>query len=347
MKRQVSERGLWVAHATGIILLVVVLRSFQDTASSSYENTATRRKLSAVVETAQQWDAVCVGNSMIGFNTDEEKLASLSNLRLRLLWQPGVRASWWYLAGKRLLEQTSQRPRMLVVFFRENDLTDHSARLFGSYLRDSLALYETKDREVEELAFRRAMSPPRYFMFTNSVAFRHRRVLFHDRAISFAYGRAADLWSLFGAARPRPKSILNQLFKMGARQPKKTDEGTLEFGLPQSQKMAALDFDTELKQSLLPYFFRQAEQYHTQLVFVHCRTRGDAASNGQDERARYFVELQRFIIDHGGQFIDYSNRDTLSINDFVDSAHLNEEGKAKFTTQLAKDLRMIAEDFGG
>ena len=72
---------------------------------------------------------VVIGDSMAGTRVDERRLVELTGVQVAPLLQPGSGSAFWYLALKNWVIASGIRPRMVLIFFRDTNLTDVMFRL--------------------------------------------------------------------------------------------------------------------------------------------------------------------------------------------------------------------------
>ena len=72
---------------------------------------------------------VIIGDSMAGTRVDERRLVELAGVQVAPLLQPGSGSAFWYLALKNWVVASGIRPRMVLIFFRDANLTDVMFRL--------------------------------------------------------------------------------------------------------------------------------------------------------------------------------------------------------------------------
>ena len=72
---------------------------------------------------------VVIGDSMAGTRIDERRLIELTRSQVAPLLQPGSGSAFWYLAVKNWVIASGVRPRLILIFFRDTNLTDVMFRL--------------------------------------------------------------------------------------------------------------------------------------------------------------------------------------------------------------------------
>ena len=72
---------------------------------------------------------VVIGDSMAGTRVDERRLVELTGVQVAPLLQAGSGSAFWYLALKNWVIASGIRPRMVLIFFRDTNLTDVMFRL--------------------------------------------------------------------------------------------------------------------------------------------------------------------------------------------------------------------------
>ena len=72
---------------------------------------------------------VVIGDSMAGTRLDERRLVELTGVQVAPLLQAGSGPAFWYLALKNWVIASGIKPRMVLIFFRDTNLTDVMFRL--------------------------------------------------------------------------------------------------------------------------------------------------------------------------------------------------------------------------
>jgi len=80
-------------------------------------------------------DVILIGDSMAGTRVDPGHLSSLIGGRgAAALFHPGSGSAYWYLTFKNLVVNARLRPRVVIFFFRDENLTDTLFRVYPTAL---------------------------------------------------------------------------------------------------------------------------------------------------------------------------------------------------------------------
>jgi len=103
-----------------------------------------------------QPECVLLGDSMLASRIDEDVLSRISGLRCFVFAQPGTSTATWYLMFKNFVAVMEPAPRVVIVLFRERQLTLPLHRAHGPY-REKMAPYMRRSEpEIEQLVDRPA-----------------------------------------------------------------------------------------------------------------------------------------------------------------------------------------------
>jgi hypothetical protein len=100
----------------------------------------------------------------------------------------------------------------------------------------------------------------------------------------------------------------------------------------------ALDFQGQVDVSFLPEIIRLCRENGIQLILVRMPIqRFYEADSAPDGLAAYVADMASYSGEHNVPFLDF-DRKTMPIDYFSDTLHLNEQGRAIFSQQLAESL---------
>ena len=273
---------------------------------------------------------VVIGDSMAGSRIDPALLTRLTGGRTAPLLYAGSGPAWWYLALKNWVIPSGIRPRAVVVFFRDTNLTNVMFRIEATWALDTAAL----DREDD----------------LNAVVARRRGTAFYqirDRIDRFYEASAARRWiepavnewpahAMFPLPRQRTTFVtgLNERFGLAHLRP-------MDAADMQATEDREADFDAFVADSVLPLMLRDARQAGLTLLFVRVQRRPqDGRAPAQSAAlGRYVAKLHRYLEAHGAVFMDDTGDPAQTLDLYEDGDHLSREGRRRYTEMFAVRLR--------
>ena len=274
---------------------------------------------------------VIIGDSMAGTRVDERQLAELAHVPVAPLLQPGSGSAFWYLALKNWVIASGVKPRMVLFFFRDTNLTDLMFRLDQQY-RWALDL-AALDREGELDGVIAARLGPFH---------RVHRLL--DRLLGIEQARlraepaiAALPASFMITSRRRRAEFLSQMNdRLGLEHLRSMDAADV-----QADEGPDLDFTRDVDRSVLPLMLRDASRAGLTLCFVRVQRRPTANRPPPQPPAlrRYVDALRSYLAEHGALFHDDTGDPLLTLDLYADGDHLSRHARTLYTANLYNRLR--------
>ena len=273
---------------------------------------------------------VVIGDSMAGSRIDPALLTARTGLLTAPLLYAGSGPAWWYLALKNWVVASGIRPRAVVVFFRDTNLTNVLFRIDATWSLDTAA----REREDD----------------LNAVVARRRGNLFYrvrdafDRLYVTEEGRrwiepAVTEWparALFPYRKPRAAFLerLNERFGLAHLRP-------MDAADMQATEDREADFDAFVEKSALPLMLRDARQAGLTLVLVRVQRRpaGGRPPYQSPALQRYTAQLKSYVEAHGGVFMDDTGDPAETLDLYEDGDHLSRDGRRRYTEMFAGRLR--------
>ncbi len=280
-------------------------------------------------------DYVIIGDSMAG-RIDVARLTKLSGSTVAPLLLNATGSAYWYLVFKNYVVASGIRPKWVIVFFRDTNLTDPLFRLTGEYrgTLDPVAL----DREDELSAVIAARAESAWFRARGPIADRWSRV---HTAIDRMYGvERARVWlepaitswlARLVVGRQRRKAFLadaNTMFELDRLRPL----ATADIGAPDDRDT---DFRSNVGASTLPLFLRLAQERGLRLCFVRVlrRPQNGRPPDESPELSRYVRDLRSYVEAHGGVLLDDRNDPEMARIPYADGDHIA-RGEPRHYTDL-------------
>ncbi len=273
---------------------------------------------------------VVIGDSMAGTRIDPALLAQRTGqVTAPLLWA-GSGPAWWYLALKNWVIPSGIRPRAVLVFFRDTNLTNVLFRIDATWALDTAA----RDREDDlnaAVARRRGTAFYRVRDAFDAVYQAERARRWVEPLVSEWPARA-----LFPYRKPRTAFLerLNERFGLAHLRPMAAAD-------MQATEDREADFDAFVNQSGLPLMLRDARAASLTLVLVRVQRRpvGGRAPQQSPALQRYVAKLRAYVEANGGVFMDDTGDPAQTLDLYEDGDHLSRDGRRRYTEMFAARLR--------
>jgi len=276
--------------------------------------------VSALREAAN--DYILIGDSMAGTRIDPGHLSRLiGGHGAAALFHPGSGAAYWYLTFKNFVVNAGLRPKAVVFFFRDENLTDTLFRVYPSAL-DRVA--RQREPVLDELLAARAQGP--FYRLHGAV----RRVYQHDQTRAWLEPivvRAPVALSAGRRARTRLlESMNNEVFTLEALRPMVAADMAAASG-------EALDFDRNLSTSVLPEILRLSKVSGIRVAFVRVQRRPSADGPPPQSPAlqKYVRTLWGYLQANGAIFHDDWGDPDQPLSAYEDGDHLKKEFRRTYT----------------
>jgi hypothetical protein len=269
---------------------------------------------------------VVIGDSMAGSRIEPALLGARTGGRVAPLLYAGSGPAWWYLALKNWVIPSRIRPRAVIVFFRDTNLTNVMFRIDATWALDTAAL--EREDDLNAVVAKRRGTP--FYRVRDGF----------DRLYQSEQARrwiepAMTEWparAMFDARREREAFMaqLNDRFGLSHLRP-------MDAADMQATEDREADFDAYVDNSILPLMLRDARQAELQLVLVRVQRR---PVNGQPPHQsaalkRYVSRLAAYVQANGGIFFDDTGDPAQALDWYEDGDHLSREGRRRYTEAFA------------
>ena len=267
-------------------------------------------------------DYILIGDSMAGTRINPGHLSRLiGGHGAAALFHPGSGPAYWYLTFKNFVVNAALRPRAVVFFFRDENLTDTLFRAYPSSL-DRVA----QDREpvLDEILAARA----------NGTFFRVHRAL--RRIYQYDQTRA---WlepiivrapvALSAGRRARKKlldSINNEVFTLEALRPTAASDML-------AARRDALDFSRNLPTSVLPEILRLSKASGVRVAFVRVQRRPavDGPPPQSPALQAYVRHLRAYLVANEAIYHDDWGDPDQPLSVYEDGDHVSRDFRRTYT----------------
>ena len=276
--------------------------------------------------TGMQPGIITIGDSMAG-RIEPDRLTALAETPVAPLLQNATGTAYWYLAFKNWVVASDAKPRWVVIFFRDTNLTDPMFRLGGPYRNGLDEVAGDSEPELNRIVALHTSGP--WFRVHQAV----------DRASGAGRARdwlpsALSAWSarvvVGSVGRARLQEQVNAAFGLDRLRPIAQADIA-------SADDAATDFAANVDRSLLPAFLDLARAHHLNLCFVRVMRRPDEWGQAprQSRALRlYMAALRTYIEARGGALLDDNDDADLARIPYGDGDHIERDARVAYTDRF-------------
>lgn len=270
---------------------------------------------------------VMVGDSTLRAGVDEELLSELVQSSWHKAFSNGSSSLWWYLYVKNVLSQSSHKPEIVLIFFRDHFLTEPTFRISGEYARPIRQLCKNEEPEVKELLLGNDEN-------------------FWDTPLQYIPQEAKTAWEYFllkTAAKINrmnkdlARDSLRELFDESKMCSKLITEHQIRSETVQNHE--SYDFNAKLPNSFLPLILKEIQHTGKTAVFVRMKRRSNLEEQQEPQLEKYIEALKVYLASEKAHFWDFSNEEKIQLSHFGPGDHLNLEGQKLFTQLLAERIK--------
>jgi hypothetical protein len=280
---------------------------------------------------SMQPEFVLIGDSMVGSRIDATQLTVLLDYRpVAPIYYAATGSAFWYLALKNWIVGSQIHPKLVVFFFRDENLTDPMFRVTGIYRPNLDRVARDREPALNEILA----------MHTQGSWYRLHAAL--DRVYQQDAVRAwlePRLVALPVSLVARPKSRPRLLERINAE----------VFGLQALRQMApadmaqgdedgAYDFARNQPRSVLPEMFKVANRAGLKLAFVRVQRRpeGNRPPVQSPALQKYVRDLRAYLEAHGALFADDWGDPDQPLSIYADGDHISRDARAQYTEQFLR-----------
>jgi len=332
--RQHSQGIALVVVIVGLLLVPLGLRAVNVAARSpnavasyipSVESPRQRSPFDAeAVATLREAsnDFILIGDSMAGTRIDPGHLTRLiGGYGAAALFHPGCGSAYSYLTFKNLVVIPRLRPKAVIFFFRDENLTDPLWRVYPGSL-DRVA----RDREpvLDEILAARANGT--FYRLHRAV----RALYQYDETRAWLQPiliNAPVAWSAGWRARKKLlETINNEVFTLEALRPMAAADMQTGTG-------DAFEFAKNLSTSVLPEILRLAKTSGIRAAFVRVQRRpvGNAPPNQPPALQSYVRKLREYLAANGAVFHDDWGDPDQPLSIYEDGDHIGRDFRRYYT----------------
>ena len=281
---------------------------------------------------AMQPGSVAIGDSMAGTRIHTTRLAELTGQPSAPILQAGSGSAYWYLALKNWVIASGARPRFVLVFFRDTNLTDVMFRLDEGFRWNIDRVASDREDELNAAIAARAGAIRYRARAAVSRTYASERVkLWLEPAFTGRLGRALI------PSRRQYREFVNQMNARFDFQHMREFEAADYVSAGDS----GTDFHRYVDRSVLPLMLRDARQAGITLCLVRVQRRpiGNRPPEQSPALRRYVTDLKQYVESRGAIFIDDTGDPFITLEMYDDGDHGNPAWSARYTEHLYERLR--------
>jgi hypothetical protein len=278
---------------------------------------------------------VLLGNSMLESRVDEIAFSRYTRIRTAKFWSGGSSSAWWYAVTKNIIAEAQVKPKIAVIFFRDQFLTDPEFRVDGKYKAQLNEMLSTDDELVDRLAYLKKMNWFTYALYKHSSLFQKRDAINDDFKAGVKDGFVGKL---MGIEKGKTDEAIARVFAN-----KNMDRSLLTARQLSAESRFGTDiydFDNRVKKSFLPHIIDVAKKNDIELVFVRIKKRRDAEAVAQPVSVKKYIDdLGLYLERNDCNFLDFTYDARIKAEHFAEGDHLTpEQGKQVFTKIFADEI---------
>jgi hypothetical protein len=276
--------------------------------------------------------SVAIGDSMAGTRIHTTRLAELTGMPSAPILQAGSGPAYWYLALKNWVIASGARPKFVLIFFRDTNLTDVMFRLDEGYRWNIDRVASEREDELNAaIAARAGALRDRARSLVARTYASEPVKLWLEPALTGRLGRALI------PSRRQYRDFVNQMNARFDFQHMREFEAADYVSAGDS----GTDFDRFVDRSVLPLMLRDARQAGITLCFVRVQRRpvGNRPPEQSAALRQYVADLKQYVESQGAIFIDDTGDPTLTLEMYDDGDHGNPAWSVRYTEHLYERLR--------
>ena len=281
---------------------------------------------------------VLLGDSALFNSVDQAAFQQALGLNTLDIAIPGSASALWYLIFENNLVDSSFRPRAVVIFFRDSQLTTADFRVTGKYFVTLDEYAGLNDTLFVQRAFIDPMNPVEKLAEMYLPLYGERLALRQTQDYWIKYKIPA---LLARCDQTCADAAIKRVFSQGGID---QDEFGNEVAAGESTlyDLQNLLFDRQLNRSFLPEMIRLAKQKDIRLIMVRQKTLRFSTSMSEPPALSFYMhDLQAYLAQNGVPLVDFSSDERLKASFFSDPVHMNKTGQAAFTQMAVEALEPL------
>ena len=280
---------------------------------------------------AQRPEVLLLGNSILMTGVDAAGLSANLGVPVYSFGINGSASAVWYAALKNnIIALPGQKPRFVVILFRDSTITLPDYRVDGPYLRQLDEYATPRDALIIQRAFVNQMNPLEKAADSFLPVYAAGPDLRRDLETELRHAAPRILLDCDAACSDKAvQTVLDNANLNDLQEIESAENAEAILYSP-----AALDFAARVDQSFLPPIIELCRENNIQLILVRAKTQ-KYSEREPALLSRYVRDLAAYLAQNDVIFVDFSHDSRLQASMFVDNVHFNQRGRIAFTQFLA------------
>ncbi|GEM_PF-4086933 len=303
------------------------------------------------VEDVQRWrqslvdehpQVVLLGNSMLGHGVNAIHFAMRTGLPTVKMWDGGVASAWRYLMLKNVIAPSPGKPEVVVIFFKDQYLTEPAFRVDGNYKARLDALRQPSEPLLDELAYGKERRDPLANLVSECWPLDRQRAVVKPTVEDWIKKQVG--YGLHEKGKEAVNAAIGRVFADNNLNTELFTKAQLEAMSTKTEDDR--DFPTLIRNSFVPSDIKIAKAAGLRLIYVRIKRVQDAqaqedggTSYDNPYMKQYMIDLRAYLSSHDVPLFDFTTDIQLKVSDYADGDHLNEAGRLRFTAILAQALQ--------
>ena len=276
---------------------------------------------------------VIIGDSMAG-RIDPDRLTQLAQVPIAPVLQNATGSAYWYLVFKNYVVRSGIKPKRVIVFFRDTNLTDPMFRIGDASYRNLDEVALDREDELNAVLATRVEGP--WFRAHRAI----NRAYAVDRTRAWLEPQISARSAAFVVPAPRAQADflanLNRMFALDQLRP------MVAADIAAAEDPDA-DFSANVGTSVLPIFLQLAKAHDLRLCFVRVLRRPqDGKPPPQSARmTRYVQDLRAYLEARGAVFRDDRDDPDMASIKYADGDHIDRDERIRYTDALFARTRIF------
>jgi hypothetical protein len=296
------------------------------------DNVIRQNHAKAIIKNSPQ--IVLIGDSTLIKGVDTTRLSKQLYMPIYSIGLPGSASTLWYLIIKNNVITVPVPPKYLLIFFRDTMLTVPGFRVQGQYFDQIDEYASPKDELLIERAYIGLMNPMERFAEAYVPIYTARWQMREEIESKIRYTPA----QITGCAPPCVDGALSHTFGEGNMSAQGLNEAIFSAENALYTRYT-LDFENEVHKSFLPELIRMTHENNIQLVLIRMKTL--QFTQPFPALDNYMNDLKAYTQANNVIVLDFANNPRLPSGLYMDTLHLNDQGKIIFTDILTETLKPL------
>lgn len=271
-----------------------------------------------------------LGNSLTRAGIDEKLFQEQTHLRALKATSNGSASAWWFLYIKNVCSQVRNKPKYLVICFRDHFLTYPHFRTQGMYRKPLRSLAQENEQLFHGILNNKSLN-------TKSVQW--------EKPLEWLPLEVKEAWDrritkiaakVARVHKDRQELALSRVFDDSKMQKNKLSKKQMQSEILDEEKY--LCFSEQIQHSFLPFMLKELKDSQVNLLLVRLKRRNHCCLSYKEPEPlqKYIEELKHYLSQQEVAFLDLSRSKDIQEEHYGPGDHLNGKGKEILTGLISQ-----------